>query len=83
MAVSKEINELVNAYCRLRDRQHAVYTPAFAGLRQGRQAMPRLRRHIAAHRPLLQGFGFLPALPEIMGKEDEISISDKAPFRIG
>lgn len=26
MAVSKEINELVNAYCRLRDRQHAVYS---------------------------------------------------------
>lgn len=25
MIVSKEINELVNAYCRLRDRQHAVY----------------------------------------------------------
>ena len=26
MKVSKEINELVNAYCRLRDRQHAVYS---------------------------------------------------------
>lgn len=26
MAVSKEINELVNAYCRLRDRQYAVYS---------------------------------------------------------
>ena len=26
MAVSKKINELVNAYCRLRDRQHAVYS---------------------------------------------------------
>lgn len=26
MAVSKEINELMNAYCRLRDRQHAVYS---------------------------------------------------------
>lgn len=26
MVVSKEINELVNAYCRLRDRQHAVYS---------------------------------------------------------
>lgn len=26
MTVSKEINELVNAYCRLRDRQHAVYS---------------------------------------------------------
>lgn len=25
MKVSKEINDLVNAYCRLRDRQHAVY----------------------------------------------------------
>lgn len=25
MKVSKEINELVNAYCRLRDRQYAVY----------------------------------------------------------
>ena len=25
MKVSKEINELVNAYCRLRDRQRAVY----------------------------------------------------------
>ena len=57
--------------------------PAFAGLRQGRRAMPRLRRHIAAHRPRRQEFNFLPALPEIMGEEDEISISDKAPFRIG
>lgn len=26
MKVSKEINDLVNAYCRLRDRQHAVYS---------------------------------------------------------
>ena len=26
MKVSKEINELVNAYCRLRDRQYAVYS---------------------------------------------------------
>ena len=26
MAVSKKINELVNAYCRLRDRQYAVYS---------------------------------------------------------
>lgn len=26
MKVSKEINALVNAYCRLRDRQHAVYS---------------------------------------------------------
>ncbi len=26
MAVSKKINKLVNAYCRLRDRQHAVYS---------------------------------------------------------
>ena len=26
MVVSKEINELVNVYCRLRDRQHAVYS---------------------------------------------------------
>lgn len=26
MTVSKEINELVNAYCRLRDRQHAMYS---------------------------------------------------------
>lgn len=26
MAVSKQINELVNVYCRLRDRQHAVYS---------------------------------------------------------
>lgn len=26
MKVSKEINNLVNAYCRLRDRQHAVYS---------------------------------------------------------
>ena len=26
MAVSKEINELVNVYCRLRDRQYAVYS---------------------------------------------------------
>ena len=25
MAVDKEVNELVNAYCGLRDRQHAVY----------------------------------------------------------
>ena len=25
MAVGREINQLVNAYCRLRDRQHAVY----------------------------------------------------------
>ena len=26
MTVSKEINELVDAYCRLRDRQHAMYS---------------------------------------------------------
>lgn len=26
MKVNKEINQLVNAYCRLRDRQHAVYS---------------------------------------------------------
>lgn len=26
MKASKEINDLVNAYCRLRDRQHAVYS---------------------------------------------------------
>lgn len=26
MNVGKEINELVNVYCRLRDRQHAVYS---------------------------------------------------------
>ena len=26
MVVSQEINTLVNAYCRLRDRQHAVYS---------------------------------------------------------
>ncbi len=26
MIVSREINELVNAYCRLRDRQYAVYS---------------------------------------------------------
>ena len=40
MAVSKEINELVNAYCRLRDRQHAVYTPHLQVYGKGGEPCP-------------------------------------------